>query len=541
MKKMIVVFVLALGAVVLAIGVCRVAAGRGLSGETSKPAVKEAKQPEAKQTEITPPETKNPETKKPAPKQPETQSKGKPDDPVPQISAEALKNAETDPGIVALIADYVITRGKLEDQLLSELDPSYYEESWTEATNAGEVLIKLVADKAVIMEGRKNGVLETDTISKTVKNFKDSSIVNLLMQKEILPGLTVTEAEIQENIKADPDLDHAKAEQIAKRAKVDTMMTQYYADLYKKSDVKKTEENFAKAAEIYKRLLLRPKVKRDVAFVRNSQINDELSDTEKNMTMATFKGGKVTLEDWFIALGEIPPRSRPRDLHTTQEIDKLLERALRTPILVAEAARQGLDKDEDLKKQVREYEDRLLLNDGRQNKRKEVVEPNAEQIKAYFEQNKDRFAERRNLKVDQIWCSNSKAAKEAKTELDEGKDFASIKQKYSFGKQRGEMTLSPRSEAYFWPELWKAEPNDVVGPIKGRHIRGFKWRLVRIIEKNPGTIPELSENVASRVKRTILNERSLALMNKYNTQLLEKYPHKIYTNRIKDIDPLAIP
>jgi len=530
MKKRIVVLIIGLGAAVLATQAWSVTARQDLLQAKSEPVVKETKKPQAK-AEVKPSKAKKPET----------QSTAKADDPIPQIPADALKIAKKNPTIVALIGDYIINRVDLEDQLLKELWAYDYDGTMTEPTNAGEVIIKLVADKAVIMEGRRNGVLETDLISKTVKKFKDQKIVNLLMQKEVLPRLTVTDAEIQEQIKAEPDLDPAKAGQMAKRAKANTMMKQYYDDLYKKSNVKKNTENFEKASKIYKRLLLHPKAERNSDFIRNSQIKDELSDTEKNMTMATFKGGKVTLKDWFMALGEIPPRKRSRDLHTTQEIDKLLERALRSPILVAEGLRQGMDKDENLKKQLREYEDRHLLIQGRQSKRKEVVEPNSEQIKAYFEKNKKRFTEGRNLKVDQIWCSDSKAAKEAKAELDEGKDFESVKQMFSLNKKRGEMTISSRYEAYFWPELWKAEPNDVVGPLKGKHMRDFKWRLVRIVEKNPGKIPEFSEYVARNVKRTIISERILALMKKYNKKLLKKYPHKIYTERIKDIDPLNIP
>lgn len=543
MKKVMVILVLALGAGVLAIGGWRVATGRGFWGQKSTPVVQETKQPQAKQTQIKPPEAKKPETKKPATEQPQTQSTANSDDSVPQISTDALKNAETDPNIVGLIADYVITRDEVEEQLLRELNPYDYGESApsSEPITAAEVLIKLVADKAVMMEGRRNGVLETDMIYNAVKKFKDRQLINLLMQKEVSGRLTVTEAEIQEKMKADPKLDREKAEQAVKRAKANATATQYYADLYKKSNVTKATGNFTKASEIHQRLLLRPIVERKVNFIRNHQIKDELSDVEKNMIMATFEGGKVTLKGWFMTIGEIAPPFRPRDLHTAQGVDKLLERTLRTPILVAEAIRQDMDKDEAMRKKVREYEDRNLLGNGRQAKGKEIADPNPDDIKTYFEKNSEHFADQRKLKVDQIWCANLKSAKEARAKLDDGTHFAVIKRDYNQDKESKVTDLYARVEAYFWSDLWKGEPNGVVGPLKGRHGKDFNWRLVRIIEKNQGTIPEFSEKMAERVKRTMLSERRLAIIDKYNKQLLKKYPHKIYADRVKDIDPLDIP
>lgn len=548
MKKTIGIAVLLLAAGALATGGWRVATGRGLWNTYGKSVVEEKRPPKAGLKPIKPLQAKKPEAKKPVSKpplanKPDTKPAVGAEQPIPQISAQALKDAEKDPNIVGLIADYVITRQDVEKQLQMDLRPYDYGDSSTaaEPAKAVDVLAKLVAEKAIMMEGRRSGELESYTIRNAVQRYRDRQLVNLLMQKEIPPRLNVTEAEIQEKMKADPKLDRAKAEQAVKTAKGRALASQYYDEVYKESNVKKASAHFAKASEIHQRLLLRPIAERNVNFIRNRQIRDELTDAEKNMLMATFDGGKVTLEDWFMTIGEIAPPYRPRDLHTTQGVDNLLERTLKSPILVAEAVRQGLDKDEDFQKRLREYEDRNLLGIGKQNKGKEVVEPNAVEIESYFQKNPERFVERRSLKVDQIWCADLKSAKEARAALDEGKDFAAVKEKYSTDKESKVVALYPSSEAYFWPELWKGEPNGVVGPVKGMRGNDFNWRVVRIINKNPGTMPEFSDQVADRVKRVILNDRRLAVIDKYEKQLLNKYPHKIYSDRIKDIDPLDIP
>ena len=538
MKNVLVILVLSICGIVAAIGAWRVATGRGLWSEAKEPATTAAVQTQVKQ-----PPTKQDEIKQAEMKQPEIEQPASNSTPIPEIPPEALSVAQTDANIVALISDYIITKDELEEELIRELQPYDYGgySQRSEPPDANEVLTRMVAEKAMIMEGRRNGVLETEMIFNAVKQFRDRQLVNQLMQGQVAGRLTVSEAEIAEKMKADPKLDRAGAEQTVKRAKTNTIMSTYYDELYKKSDVKKATGNFSKAAEIHQRLLLRPIAKRDVGFIRNSQIKNELTEAEKNIVMATFNGGKVTLKDWFETINEIAPPYRPRDLNTQAGVDRLLERALRTPVLVAEAIRLRLDENEALKKQVREYEDRNLLGDARQRVGKEVSDPNAVLIKAYFDEHKDEFRQGQKLKVDQIWCAQLKAAQAVKAELDEGKDFASVKQAYSLDKESKISDIYPGTEAYFWPELWKGDPNSVVGPVKGMYRNEFKWRVVKILEKHLGTIPEFSEKSADRVKRTMQSKERPAALEQYHKELLKKYTHKIYADRIKDINPLDIP
>ncbi len=82
----------------------------------------------------------------------------------------------------------------------------------------------------------------------------------------------------------------------------------------------------SRAAEIHQRLLYRPKEPRNVGWIQNSQVRNELTPQEKNIVLAAYDKGKVTLEDWLVALCEIVPPGRPKDLHTTKGVEQLLDR-----------------------------------------------------------------------------------------------------------------------------------------------------------------------------------------------------------------------
>ena len=211
------------------------------------------------------------------------------------------------------------------------------------------------------------------------------------------------------------------------------------------------------------------------------------------------------------------------------------------PLYISEAKLQKLDQDEGFLKQVREYEDTRLLITANNKKYLEVQEPTTEQIVAYYNNNKEAFRVGRLVKIDLIWCQDLESARQVKAELDSGKDFESIKQKYSLVKNLKPYNTYSNNEGLFWKDLWQADPNDIVGPIKGFYSGKIKWRIVKILEKNPGELKDYSADMDNGIKYYMMSEHRDALLAEYRRELLKKYPHEIYPERIKDIDPLDIP
>ncbi len=447
------------------------------------------------------------------------------------------------PNVVAKIGDYVITREELQQQLMMELNP-YENEQYNIAApppDAKTVLMKMLAEKAMIMEGRRQNFLEDPTIHDAVKQFKDRILATLLLQKYLQGKLVVTESEIEEKIKTDPKLDRARAKTILERTKANKLVEQYYSDIYAKFHVKKLSDNFAKAAQIHQRLLSSPKMPRNMGWISNSQIDTDLTPEEKDMVLATYDYGKLTLKDWFVAVCEIVPPRRPTDLNTPEGVERLLDFALRLPLFVSEAKLLGLDKDENLVKQVKQQEDSHLLNKVTTEKLKDVNEPTNEQIIDYFNKNKEAFITDRTLKIDQIWCQDLKTARKAKAELNGGKDFESVRGLYSLDKKGSPFVTHAGSEGIFFQDLWKGEPNQLIGPVKGFYGNIVKWRIVKILEKNPGKVGEYSSDMKDNIKWKMVGEQRIALLEKYGKELLEKYTYEIYADRISDIDPLNIP
>jgi hypothetical protein len=176
-----------------------------------------------------------------------------------------------------------------------------------------------------------------------------------------------------------------------------------------------------------------------------------------------------------------------------------------------------------------------------QEKVKSVSEPNEQQIIEYFEKHKEYFGTPNILKIDVIWCQDKNTAEKVKSELQGGKDFESAKTEYSLQKQSKPFETTAGREGIFFNELWKGEPNDIVGPVKGFFGQQIKWRIVKVLEKKPAVTKEYSNDVKNRVKGRMLEEQRNSILANYRKELLDKYSYEIFNDRIKDIDPLNVP
>jgi len=461
-----------------------------------------------------------------------------------QKAEQPAVRAAADPStVVATIGSYTITREELEKQFMMELRPQdydYYNEPAEPATVKG-TLEEMLAEKAMIIEARKQGGLDDERTRGLVKKQRDRRLANLLAKTYLEGKVTASESEIAAKMKADPKLDKVRAKAMVERDKARGLWDKYYLQINKRLNVKILTENYPAVTQAHHRLLYRPTKARSVGFIRNSQIEEDLTPEEKKTILATYDEGQITLEDWFVALCDIVPPRRPRNMKDTKVIEQLLRSALQMPLLVVEAESLGLDKDKELLKEVRDYEDRMLLNNARGAQYKNVKEPSAEEITAYFNKNKDKFAASESLKIDQIWCGDLAKAEKAKAELDKGKDFEQVKQEHSLEKQLKPFTARPGSEGLFWKDLEAGDPNEIVGPVKGFHREGIKWRIVKILEKKPAVPKEYAPNMDPQIKDRIMTEQRNALLAKYSKELLREYTYEIYLDRFKDIDPLDIP
>ncbi|MHC4148399.1 MAG: peptidyl-prolyl cis-trans isomerase [Planctomycetota bacterium] len=474
----------------------------------------------------------------------------KPPKPKP-VEAKPVKIEPVEPStIVGRIRDHVITRVELEKQVIKEIraNPDEYVKE-DGSVDVKAILLKMIVEKGFIVGAGAQGVLEDPYLISSLKYFREMTLANLLLKTELQPRIKIAESEIDAKMKSDPKLTRANAKVVLERQKAARLVEQFYQELYKKLDVQKLSGNFGRASSLYLKLLYAPKEKQRIRFVKKAQIWEDLTLEERNVVLATFENGQVTVEDWFYALVRPAPNRRPRDLNTKEGVEKFLDSAMRLHVFIAEAKLRGLDKDEGYVKQVRDKENTDIFRKVLNAKRKEAKKVTEDEIKPYFDQHKEKFKKPDTINIDQIWCEDLKTAQKVKEELSSGKDFESVKQQYSLAKQEKPLRVNARGEGIFFERLWNAEPNEIAGPLKGFYLNRqtrpaelqVRWRIVKILAKKPGQAREYAGGMEREVKSWIRYERREEVLAKYRKELLKKYSYKIYPERVKNINPLNIP
>ncbi len=455
-------------------------------------------------------------------------------------------NILTDINVVGKIDEFSITRQELMKRLILEYQPDPYRlySDQKLPNDANSMLLQILGEKAVVLEARKQGLLADETIRQAVIRDRQTRVVNLWVQDNIKKEqskIATTEEEIDKQIEANPNMNREQAKAAVESAKSNKILDQCYANLYKKSEVKKLTESYSKAIQIHDRLLNHPVKPRPSNFIRDSQVREELTEVEKNIVLTEFTNGKITLEEWFDVLCDFSPVGRPKNLNTEEGIDQLLEIAIVKPLIAAEVHELGMDNNPAFLKQIRDYENELLLNYVRNQKSIDINEPTEKDILDFFNKNKDFFNTGRIMKIDEIWLKDLQTAQIAKKELDSGKDFNDVKKEYSIYPNSQAYQTSLNNEGFFWKELWPNQQQKIIGPIKGFQVDGIKWRIVKIMEKQQGKLPEYSKELETNAKYLMMSEMAIQNMEDYCMETLKKYPYEVYSDRIKDIDPMNIP
>ncbi len=452
--------------------------------------------------------------------------------------------APADPNVVAVIQDYRITRSEVESRFMSMISP--YEGLDVERAKVltpRDVALYLVAEKAMTIEERKNGGLNDETIQTGIKDFRGRRLANMLAADYLKGKVTVTQDEVKAAMKANPRLDEVAARVSVQSAKTRQLIDVYFNQICERIKLKKMTENYAKAAKIHARLLLKPTIERPMQFIMVRQVQTELTREEKDMVLATFEGGQFTLFDMFNALTNIAPPSRPSDLSTPAGIGRFVDQSLKLPILVVEAEAKGYGKNADFLEQVKLQEDMRLFSKAKMDLYQSIGEPSEAEIKAYFAAHKEEFNAGEKVKIDHIWVDTRAVADIVRKELDAGKDFSEVKQQYSVNKESKPFDTYRSSEGIFGEAIFAADPNTVVGPIKGMfNSDAIKWRVIKVLEKQPGeAATTLDERTAGMVKWKLWARRRADAIEKENAELLEKYDYTLFEDRIKAINPLDIP
>jgi peptidyl-prolyl cis-trans isomerase C len=244
---------------------------------------------------------------------------------------------------------------------------------------------------------------------------------------------------------------------------------------------------------------------------------------EGGKVLATIDGEKITLEEFNKELDRIPANMKMLVL-TQSGKQSFLDRYIVKRLLMEEAKKENIEKDKEFQNRLSDIREQLLIESLLKKKVMTNINPSEEQLKEYYEKNKEKFKTGQEVDTRQILVKTEKEAKEIRAKLDKGEDFADLAKRFSIdpsAKSTGgaigfhaKGTLLPEYEAVAF-KLTKV--GQISPPVKtqlGYHI----IQLQGI--KPPAYTPY--EEVKEFIKQRIVQESQNDVLEKYVADLKAK-------------------
>ncbi|HHY70341.1 MAG TPA: foldase, partial [Thermoanaerobacterales bacterium] len=156
---------------------------------------------------------------------------------------------------------------------------------------------------------------------------------------------------------------------------------------------------------------------------------------------------------------------------------------------------------------------------------KRLLEPDIkieeDEVKAYFEANKERFDVKEQVKASHILVDSEDKAKEVKEKLLAGEDFAELAKDYSIdtgnNQQGGELGFFSRGQMVqeFEDAAFSLEIGKISDPIKTKH----GYHIIKVEDRKQAKEATYEESKAA-IKEILLQEK---LPTSYNTWIQEKF------------------
>ncbi|PFA63016.1 foldase [Bacillus sp. AFS015802] len=155
-----------------------------------------------------------------------------------------------------------------------------------------------------------------------------------------------------------------------------------------------------------------------------------------------------------------------------------------------------------------------------------------DQIKEYFEANKDTFAQAEQVEASHILVKDEKTANEVKAKLDDGGDFAELAKKYSTdtsnAESGGELGYFGKGEMVqaFDDKTFSMKKGEISEPVKTE----FGYHIIKVTGKKEAKEAVLADH-KDEIKDILFDQ---ALQTEYGTWLQEKKEDYKIENLLKD-------
>lgn len=235
--------------------------------------------------------------------------------------------------------------------------------------------------------------------------------------------------------------------------------------------------------------------------------------------IATVDKDKITKDDFLKEVSRIPEWARPQ-FEGNEGKDKFLDELIKRELIYQHALNMKLDKDPEYLDKVREFEKMTLVSLVLKKEVEEKAAVDDSEVKAFYDQNADKFTIGTELRASHILVDTEKEAQDIHARIKKGESFAELAKKYSKDKgsadKGGDIGYFARGKMV--PEFENAaanlKPGEVSEPVKTR----FGYHIIKLTDIKQGKRASFEQSAES-IQRQLLGEKRKKLFDAYVDKL----------------------
>jgi peptidyl-prolyl cis-trans isomerase C len=243
--------------------------------------------------------------------------------------------------------------------------------------------------------------------------------------------------------------------------------------------------------------------------------------------VATFGDQQLTLDEFGAEVEKLPPQIKPL-LSAPDRRKQFLENYILSQLLVEEGEKRGLDKDEDIQRQLTEMKKRLVLQKVFQDIQQKATVPDAE-VKAYYDAHPEEFSNSQ-IHAAHILVEDEAAANKVLEQVKKKPDsFGDLAKKLS-----KDTATAPGGGDLGWFQRGRMVPEFETAAFRLKHpgeISGivhspFGHHVIKLIERKDGK-PRPFDQVREEIRSKILQDAQRKKVEAYFEELKKKAQVKI--------------
>jgi peptidyl-prolyl cis-trans isomerase C len=245
----------------------------------------------------------------------------------------------------------------------------------------------------------------------------------------------------------------------------------------------------------------------------------------ENKVLATVNDIKITQQDIMGLLQSIG-QQRAQQFQSPEGEKTLLNELINQNLFLLDAKERGLDKEKLFLEQIEKIKANVLSQYAVQ-KKLDNLTVNDEEVKKYYDENKEMFKEQDSIKASHILVDEELNINKILKEVNEGMDFGEAANKYSKcssqekGGDLGYFTKGKMVQE-FEDVAFSLKMNEVSKPVKTQ----FGYHIIKLTDRKESKKKEYEEVKTSLTKQVLSMKQNDVYLNTCKT-LKDKFTVKI--------------